>query len=201
MGKGQGGASRRQAGTPTKGSRGISKPVSALGASVLAARAAASHAVSKQQSAASISASMAILQERSEVVQSGADVDALATKLLGLAREVLAEAGGEAIALSVLGDHVRDRASRRGLQATVDGTSRPLTKQLKTTWGGWGPFLRDRAPSEFILRPDGSVQMRSASSPAELVSAPSASSSVPSAALALPAVSSSDVNALSLDAL
>jgi hypothetical protein len=133
------------------GPRGVTKakPVSALAAAVMTARRSATD---HRRNEAASSSSMAMLSARliQETETSDGNAEELAPQLVELCRECVSEAGGK-VALSVLGGLVRDKASRRGLQTSLEGAPRQLNKLIKTTWGGWEGFVHAHADAGLVI--------------------------------------------------
>ena len=106
-------------------------------------------------------------------------------QLLDLVRECAVDAGSAGMALTALGDRVRNLAVRRGLHS--------LHKQVKDKWGGLEAFIRAHAARELIVA---AGVVRACPPP------PAAGEMAvePHARTAEAAPTSGDVNALSLDA-
>ena len=131
--------------------RGVAKPIAKPISSGLAAAIAAKRQHPTPSKQHSVSA-MASLEQRATEACELEDPTAFACKMVDILRECLAEAGGS-VALSVLGSAVRDKAVWRGLQEKgwALGTSKPIHKVVKATWGGWEPFVRTHAPDIMIV--------------------------------------------------
>ena len=160
------------------GKRGVAKPnnkpLSALAASVHARRAATSSSFS--------SAAMAMLEQRTvSVVQDPTLVEA---QLVDLINECLASGK---VPLTTLGTDLRDRSTRLSLADGFKG--QPLHKALKETWGGLEAFLRAQS-NTFSILADGTVKANVA---ATVETGSIGKRGAP--------VASSDINALTLDAL
>jgi hypothetical protein len=130
--------------------RGVTKSraPNALAAAILSAR-----KQKVESGCASTSSALDFLQQRVEgTITESSSGDAEASTLMELCRECVEDSGGS-VALSVLGGLIREKAARRGLQASLDGPARPLHKLVKA-WGGWGGFIRKYALSEFTVVDD-----------------------------------------------
>ena len=187
----------RQGSMTSHSSRGVVKPCHRSRSALSAAIAQRKQAGNSGATAIAAASSLAFLEQRAVQASSCDDSDQIAAQVLDLLRECVTEMGGS-IPLTSLGGAIREKATRRGLQQAQDGAPRPLHKYVRLKWGSWEGFVRAHAAESFVVT-SGCLREKLPSSHSQLMDANCESSNFP--ARSAQAVTSKEVNAISLDAL